>query len=124
MKVSVSFKNLEHTPSLDERINEKSYRIFKYLGGNISIKWTCHVSNNQHHAEVLVYGPRFEYHAEAACDSLYKSLDVAIERIEKQIHKRKDKWKNHIHQKRGQLVILDPQEAWGLHDDDAFDDVA
>lgn len=50
-------------------------------------------------AEVKVLGPSFEYHAAADSDKLYKSLDLVIQKVERQVNKKKDKWKNHISRK-------------------------
>ena len=33
MKLKISFKHLEHTPALDERIKEKSQKLKKYFEG-------------------------------------------------------------------------------------------
>lgn len=96
MKIVSSFKNLEHTPSLDEKIEEKTTKLKKYMDGNFEVQWTCYVrEDGAHCADIKLLGPKFEYHAAANSDSLYKTLDLAVNKIEKQIHKKKDKWKNH-----------------------------
>ena len=95
MKLTISFTNLEHTPSLDERIQEKSQKLDKYLEKSSHMKWSCYVKDNGHHyAEVDVVCAHFEYHATAGTDSLYKSIDKVISKLEKQMAKRKDKLKN------------------------------
>lgn len=100
MKIISSFKHLEHTPALDEKIESKSQKLKKYFDGNLEVFWTCYVRDDGAHcAEIKLLGPNFEYHATAHSDTLYKTLDMAINKIEKQVHKKKDKWKNHISHK-------------------------
>ena len=120
MKVKISFKHLQHTPALDERIREKSQRIEKYLDGKCQVKWTCYVKNQQHYADVELIGPTFDYHATGKSDSLYKSLDKAIYKLESQLIKKKEKMKNKLHRKHNKPVILDPDNAWTEYEEDHF----
>jgi putative sigma-54 modulation protein len=96
MKVFSSFKSLEHTPALDEKIHEKSQKLQKYFEGNLEVHWTCYVRDDGSHcADTKVIGPSFEYHASAFSDSLYKAFDLVMHKIERQVQKRKSKWKDH-----------------------------
>lgn len=120
MKIVSSFKHLEHTPALDEKIQQKSQKLKKFFEGNVEVQWTCFVGEaGKHWAEIKVLGPSFEYHAKASSEKLYKSLDLVIQKIEKQVGKKKDKWRNHISRKHKTSVkneqILDGQrdeEYW------------
>ncbi len=102
MKIISSFRNLEHTPALDQKIEEKSQKLKKYFEGNLEIFWTCFVEDGDHHAEIKLLGPGFEYHAKSSSKTLYKSLDIAINKVEKQVSKKKDIRRNHIHHKHEQ----------------------
>jgi len=93
MKITVSFRHLEHTQSLDDRIYEKSEKLNKYLDGKINMKWSCYVKEGNHYAEVALSGAHFNYHATGHTDSLYKTIDVVVDKLEKQLSKKKDKWK-------------------------------
>jgi putative sigma-54 modulation protein len=104
MKVVISFKNLEHTPSLDAKIQEKSEKFNKFFDGNIELQWTCFAKDKDHVAEVKLIGSQFTFHASSRSDSLYKSLDGVVGKLEKQISKKKTKWKDHIHHKHDQIV--------------------
>lgn len=121
MKVSISFKHLDHTPALDERIMEKSKRLEKYFEGKSDCKWICFVKSGIHYAEISLRGPHYDYFAVGTSDSLYKSLDLALEKIERQICKRKEKIKNKIHRDKKQegLVCLDPENAWTDYEEES-----
>ena len=126
MNLVITFKNLEHTEALDAKIREKSDRFKKYFQGKTNVKWTCYVKGGDHFAELDISGPRFGYHATANSESLYKTLDMVIHKMERQLTKKKEKGKNHIHNHAGDkpLVILDPEDAWIDHDEDKYDDTA
>ncbi len=114
MKITISFKNMEHTPSLDERIREKAHKVEKFWEGKTEMKWTCWVTGGEHHAaEVNVHGARHEYHAHAKSDDLYKTLDLVIDKVQRQVEKDKDKIKNKMHRAKSELVNLSPSAAWG-----------
>jgi putative sigma-54 modulation protein len=97
MKLKISFKHLDHTPALDERIKEKSEKLTKYFQGNISVQWVCWVKDNQHWAEIQLHGPKFDFFAKACADNMYKSLDLVIDKMERQIEKQKDMKRNKLH---------------------------
>lgn len=94
MRIKSSFKNLPHTESLDEKIYEKSSKLEKYFDGNFDVHWFCSVGEDgKHWSEVKFLGPQFEYFAKAYSDNLYKTFDLVIAKIEKQVVKKKEKWK-------------------------------
>lgn len=105
MKIVSTFRHLEHTPALDQKIEEKSLKLKKYFDGNLEVFWTCSVrEDGAHLAEIKLLGPKFEFHASGNSDSLYKSLDLAISKVEKQVHKVKEKRRERIHHKHSQPV--------------------
>lgn len=123
MKITTSFLHLEHTQALDEKINESSLRLKKYFNDKGVMKWSCYVKNGQHFAEVYYHAPHCEYHAKAFSDNLYHSIDLAVEKIEKQIHKRKNK-RNRLHRGQTEIIILDTESAWTDMAYDEDEDVA
>jgi putative sigma-54 modulation protein len=97
MKLTISFKHLKHTPALDERIQQKSEHFEKFFQGNIHVQWFCWVQDNHHWAEVKIHGPKFDFFAKASADNMYKSLDLVVEKIERQFEKQKSLRRNKIH---------------------------
>ncbi|MDD0853824.1 ribosome-associated translation inhibitor RaiA [Halobacteriovorax sp. GB3] len=124
MKVTISFRHLDHTPALDERIHEKSKKLEKFLGGRSNIRWSCYVKQGNHYAEVELTGPNYSYHAAAHTDSLYKSIDKVMTKIEKQLQKKKEKVKGRRKNNGHELQCNDPEMAWADYDEDYFQDVA
>jgi len=90
MNVTISFKNLEHTPALDERIHEKSAKIKAHVKGNPTLDWVCGIEEGQHMAEVKVHGPNYQFFAKASSESMYKSIQMVTDKIERQIEKSRE----------------------------------
>lgn len=123
MKITTSFLHLEHTSALDEKIQESSMKMEKFFKDKGTIKWSCYVKNGMHFAEIYYHAPQCEYHAKASSDNLYHSIDMAVEKIEKQAFKKKDKF-NKIHREQHDIIILDPESAWQDYADLDDEDVA
>lgn len=127
MKIQIAFKNLEHSPAVDEHIHQKSEKLNKYLDGNMNINWSCELKEGIHSCDIKVQGPTFDYHATSNHENFYKCIDLGLQKVERQIARRKDKWKNKINRKnklKAQLKILEPEVAWVDYDEDHYDDVA
>ena len=124
MKLKTTFKGIEHTPSLDEKIEQKSQKLKKYFDGNLNVHWTCSTGDHGLQvADIKVHGPHFDYHASGSSDSLYKAFDLAINKIERQVVKKKSKRRNHIHSENASFKeeqidgIIKDEEFWQDKDD-------
>ncbi|MBF0206646.1 MAG: ribosome-associated translation inhibitor RaiA [Oligoflexia bacterium] len=97
MKVTMSFKNLEHNRRLDEKIRQKTSRLHKFLDENTEVHWTCHSEEDTDYASIRVTGPSFQCNASGESDNIYKALDLALHKVQKQLSKKKGSLKNRIH---------------------------
>ena len=73
--------------------------------------------------EAHLLGPKFNFKATAHTDSLYKSIDKTIQKMEKQLNKKKDKMRSRRADSHSNLVILEPANAWEEYDEESFDDI-
>jgi putative sigma-54 modulation protein len=103
MKLTISFKHLEHTPALDEKIREKSQRLEKFFDGNFTVDWVCWVEDTQHWAEIKVHGRKSHFFAKGSADTMYKVLDVVVDKMERQLEKHKDMITEKIHTDHSEL---------------------
>lgn len=110
MNLTISFKHLEHTPALDQRIREKSEKFKKYLHGSYNVDWVCWISENDHWAEVKVHGGNQDFFAKASAESMYKTLDRVVEKVERQLERQKDQ-KSRIHRNAGEARIAEMMES-------------
>lgn len=117
MKITISFLHLEHTPALDQKIKETTEKMTKFFQDTGTIKWSCYVKNGEHYAEIYYHAPGCEYHSKACSPNLYHSIDMAVEKIEKQAFRKKDRM-NKLHREKTELIILEPSNAWTDRDDE------
>ncbi len=89
MDVSISFTNFEHTPDLDQMISRKTKRLEKILDKNAKVIWHCRIGDGGHESKLHIVEKGGEYFSHDTEDSLYKTLDKAVSKIERQILKRK-----------------------------------
>jgi putative sigma-54 modulation protein len=85
MQVTIAFKQLEHTPALDERIHRKSARFSKILGASAQLQWVCWVEDHTHWAEAKLTGGPQNFFAKASAETMYKTLDKVVAKLERQI---------------------------------------
>ena len=103
MKITITFKHLEHTPALDQRIHEKSEKLAKFFDGNFKVHWTCWCDEKgEHWAEVRILGQPQECFAKASSENLYKAFDLVTDRIERQLERHKSKLRNRLHSASGE----------------------
>ncbi len=85
MQLEITFRHLEHTPALDEKIRLKVARIAKKLSPEAQYHWTSWVENDDHISTLAVRDHGRDFFARASADDLYKTIDLAIKKIENQL---------------------------------------
>ena len=89
---TVRGKNIEITPSLREYVEKRVGKVTKYFDkvGNITVLLT--VSKGRHIVEVTVpVAGGIVLRGEEATMDMYTSIDLVVEKLERQIHKQKTK---------------------------------
>ncbi|MDH5581190.1 MAG: ribosome-associated translation inhibitor RaiA [Bdellovibrionales bacterium] len=97
MNINISFRHMESSPAIEEKIHEKCGRLNKFFNGDASIEWVCSVEKDNHISEVNAKVAHHNFHAHSELDSLYKTIDEAVEKLERQMEKEDDKQKEKIH---------------------------
>lgn len=97
MFVDIKFKQMDPSEAIKAYAREKTARLEKYFRGRISVTWHLSVESQNHVAHCHVVGNNMDFVGRAATTSLYASIDEAIDKIERQIRKRKEIVKDHLH---------------------------
>ena len=98
MNLKISYKHLDSSDAINAKINEKMTHLEKFFTGNVEAHWVCSVDgHDQHTSEVQVNVNGHKFHAHATDSNLYHTLDVAVEKLESQLRKDKEKRKDHRH---------------------------
>ncbi|MBN4054735.1 ribosome-associated translation inhibitor RaiA [Nitrospira defluvii] len=95
MEVMITGKQLEITPALKEYVENRAEKIKKYTSKVTQVNFTLKVEKYRHLAEVLVKVKGFILQAEQETDEMYVSVDKAMNKIERQLKKHKEKLCDH-----------------------------
>lgn len=97
MKITISYKHLSSTPGLNEITSVKSEKLKKYFSGKVALHWNFTVEKDRHVAHCQLTGSKLNYFAEATTDSIYSAIDEVVTKLEKQVQRKKEMWRNHKH---------------------------
>ena len=102
MQTSVTFKNLDPSDHLKSYVSNKLNRMDKLLDNPAEAQVVLSVEKIRHIAEIRVTGDRLNIVCREKSNDMYSSIDLALDKLEKQIKKQKAKIKNHRQGGRGE----------------------
>lgn len=97
MNLNISFKHIDPSDALKVYTEEKCERLKKYFDGKINMTWNFTVENLSKIAHCHLVGNNMDYFGEGVTEDFHASVDMALDKIETQIRKHKEKVKDHLH---------------------------
>lgn len=91
MQLSVTGRNLEITDALRGYAEEKLRRLTKYLENIVTAHVVLSVAKHRHIAEVTLRVRDLTMRAEESTDDLYSSIDLVVEKLERQLLRYKER---------------------------------
>jgi putative sigma-54 modulation protein len=91
MKVHITSRHEKLTEGLKGHIEDKIQKVERYLGKIKEAHVILNFEKSVHICEVTLAAKNLKLSAKATSRDMYQSIDVAIDRLEKQAHKQKDK---------------------------------
>jgi putative sigma-54 modulation protein len=93
MKFNIRGENVEVTPALREYVTKKLGRLERYFEEEMGIEVyvTLKVRRDGHSVEVTIPMPKLLLRAEEKSGDMYASVDLVVEKLERQIRKHKTK---------------------------------
>ncbi|AGC69345.1 ribosomal subunit interface protein [Thermoclostridium stercorarium subsp. stercorarium DSM 8532] len=98
MKYIVNGKNIEVTDALRERAIKKLSKIEKFFKSDAECNIMFKVEKNRHICEVTIFSKDLFIRAEETTNDMYASIDMVIDKLERQIRKNKTKLGKRIRQ--------------------------
>ena len=95
MHVNVTFRHLDSSEPLKDYAVEKTERFKKFLHEPIEVQWILSVEKIRHSAEATIVADGVKINAEGKTADMYSAIDTAVEKLEKQVTKHKEKLKRH-----------------------------
>lgn len=95
MEIKFAFKHMDSSDAIKYYVTEKCERLKKYFNGRISMDWNFEVDKQNHIAHVHLVGNHMDFFGEATTHEMHASVDAALDKIERQIKKKKEIVKDH-----------------------------
>lgn len=95
MQVLVTFRHMDPSEALKNLATEKVMRIKKYLDGASDAHVVFSVDKYMHKAEVTIPFQGIMIHAEEVSADMYHSVDRAVDKMEKQVKRYRNKLLKH-----------------------------
>ncbi len=117
MQTAVTFKNLDSSDHLKSYVRDKLDRFDKYLDNPAEANVVLSVEKFRHTAEINIAGDRLTIIGKEETDDMYSAIDMALDKLEKQIKKSKEKIRERRGGKNRSKDLID--EETELPDEDA-----
>src|SRR5205823_1381272 len=96
MQVNITFRNMFATEALRNHVQDKLSKVVdKYLDKVTEAHVTLSLERYLHQADVNLHAGHFHVRGKEKSEDMYASIDTAIDKIEKQLKKHKDRLKSH-----------------------------
>ena len=115
MKYSIRGEKLEVTDSIREYVMDKLNKMGKYFDdpNNVSVKILFSVRGREQKIEVTINSRGYDLRAEVSHSDMYAAIDLAVDKLERQIRKNKTKM---MSRERAQIVYEDD-----IYEEESYD---
>ena len=94
--IQITGHGVEISPTMREFIDDKFGRLIRHAEKITSIHVILNVTKQRQIAEVRLHIPRAEIYADAESEDMYKTIDLLLDKIVRQLEKHREKHeKNH-----------------------------
>jgi putative sigma-54 modulation protein len=96
MQVNITFRNMFATDALRNHVQDKLGKVVdKYLDKVTEAHVTLSLERYLHHADINLHAGQFHVRGKEKSEDMYASIDTAIDKIETQLKKHKERLKSH-----------------------------
>ena len=111
MQTSVTFKNIDPSDHLTAYVSNKLDRFDKYLDNPASANVVLSVEKFRHITEISIFGDRLNIIGKEETENMYSSIDKALDKIDIQIKKNREKIRRHKSGRQERMSSLAENEA-------------
>jgi len=95
MQITITARHFELTRAIRDHVERACEKLDKYFDHIITVHITLALENNRNVVEMMLHASHFNLQSEAEELDMYLALDTAIDKMEAQIKKLKDKVTDH-----------------------------
>jgi putative sigma-54 modulation protein len=99
MQANITFRGMEPTDSLKAYVVERIEHVEKYFDRPIEVHAVLSLERYLHHADITIHAGQFLLRGRVKSEDMYKSIDEASEKIERQVKRYKEKLRTTKHRK-------------------------
>ena len=118
MKVDFNFKHVDHSQALVEYASERMEKLTRFELKPMDVHFTVSIeSRHECRIEVNVLEGRRKFKAEATSDDFYRSVEMVVNKLSRQLSKNKGRVKHHKNAENtayGKIARLNDQD-WDEH---------
>ena len=100
MQMNITFRHLDPIDSLKNYAREKVERVNKYLDKATDAHVVLSLDRHLHQADITIHSGSFVLRGKEKSEDMYASIDLAMDKIERQLKRYKEKLKGHHGQER------------------------
>ncbi len=94
MKLTVTGRKVKITQGIEDHLNKKLEKALANINDAADVHIALAVEKHRHFAEITIKTKGFSVHSESETEDLYTAMDQAVDKIEKQLRKHKDRAKS------------------------------
>lgn len=95
MQMNITFRHLDPIDSLKNYAREKVDRVNKYLDRTTEAHVVLSLERHLHHADITIHSGTYVLRGKEKSEDMYASIDLAMDKIERQLKRYKEKLKAH-----------------------------
>ncbi len=104
MQVTITFRGMESTDALKRYVTERIEHVEKYFDRAVEAHVVLSLERYLHHADLSIQAGHFLLRGKAKSEDMYKSIDEAMDKIERQLRRYKDKLRTAKHRGRDSIT--------------------
>jgi putative sigma-54 modulation protein len=95
MQVNVTFRHMEPTEALKDYARQKIERVIRHVDRATEAHVVLWIERQLQHADITIQAGQFHLRGKEKSEDMYASIDLAMDKIERQLKRYKEKLKNH-----------------------------
>lgn len=95
MQVSITFRHMDPSSLIKQHVEEKIKRVCRFLEEPIDVQVVLTVEKFRHIAEITISDNSINLKGQDSAEDMFTAVDLAVEKVDHQIRKRKGKIKEH-----------------------------
>jgi len=96
MQVNITYRNMFATDALRTHVEQKlAHMVSKYLDKVTEVHVTLSLERYLHHADINLHAGTFHVRGKEKSEDMYASIDMSVDKIERQLKKYKERIRSH-----------------------------